>query len=69
MSHNYLLATHNFIDQQLGLVTAVYEKAGDDTDDKFFAEGRLKALKEFQEYISKNVNSKLPRRLYKRLTQ
>ena len=69
MSHNYLLATHNFIEQRLALVTAAYEKAEVGTDGKFFAEGRLNALKGFQDYISKNVNPKLPKRLYKRLKQ
>ena len=69
MSYNYLLATHNFVGQQLALVTAAYEKAEDGTDDKLFAEGRLNALKEFEEYLSKNVDPKLPKRLYQRLTR
>ena len=67
MSHNYLFATHRFIEQRLALVTAAYEKAEEGTDEKSFSEGRLMVLKEFQEYISLNVNPKLPKRLYQRL--
>jgi hypothetical protein len=67
MSHTYLLATHNFLEQQLAIVTAAYERAEDGTEDKLFAEGRLAALKEFREYLSKTVDPKLPKRLYKQL--
>jgi hypothetical protein len=67
MSHNYLFATHRFIEQRLVLVTAAYEKAEEGTDEKFFSEGRLVALKEFKDYISINVNPKLPKRLFQRL--
>jgi hypothetical protein len=67
MSHNYLFATHRFIEQRLALVTAAYEKAEEGTDEKFFSEGRLTAIKEFQEFISLNVDQKLPKRLYQRL--
>lgn len=69
MSHNYLFAIHNFIEEQLKLVTAAYEKAEDGTGEKFFAKGRLNALKEFREYLSQNVDPKLPKRLYQRLTR
>lgn len=69
MSHNYLFATHRFIEQRLASVAAAYEKAEDGTDEKYFSEGRLMALNEFQEYISKNINPKLPKRLYQRLKQ
>jgi hypothetical protein len=67
MSHNYLLATHDVIERRLALVTAVYEKAEEGSNDKLFAEGRLSALREFQEYLSENVDPKLPKRLYKQL--
>jgi hypothetical protein len=69
MSHNYLLATHDFIEQQRVLVAAVFNTAKEGTEDKRFAEGRLAALKEFREFLSRNVDPKLPKRLYKRLTQ
>lgn len=69
MSHNYLLATHHFIEQQQIIVTAAYEKAEDGTEEKLFAEGRLNALKEFKQYLSGNVDPKLPKRLYRRLNK
>jgi hypothetical protein len=67
MTYNYLFATHHFIEQRLALVTAAYEQAEEGTDEKMFSEGCLAALKEFQEYISLQVDPKLPKRLYQRL--
>jgi hypothetical protein len=69
MSHNYLFVTHQFIEQQLASAAAAHKTAEDGTFEKFFAEGRLNALQEIQEYISKNVDPKLPKRLYSRLKQ
>lgn len=67
MSHNYLFVIHHFIEQQLASAAAAHKKAEDGACEKFFAEGRLNAMMEFQEYISTNINPKLPKRLYKRL--
>lgn len=69
MSHNYLFATHNFIEQRIASVAKTHEKAETGSDLNIFTEGRLNALREFRDYISNNLNSKLPRRLHNQLKQ
>lgn len=67
MSHNYLFDTHEAMKEWFRLATEAHEKAEVDSDDKYFAEGRLTALKEFKQYIAVNVEPKLPKRLYQKL--
>ena len=63
MAYIYLLDIYKLIDQRIEDANAALEHVSGDPDQKKYQEGRIKALKEFRDYLIQNLNSKLPRRI------
>ncbi|MFZ5572300.1 MAG: hypothetical protein ACOZF0_18020 [Thermodesulfobacteriota bacterium] len=67
MSHNYLLEIYQRVDQRILTVTAALAEYEVGHPNRRFLEGRLHALNGFNEYLSRNFDGKLPRRIYQQL--
>ena len=63
MAYVYLLDMYEFIDNRLADAAEELEKAGRDTPDKNRQQGRIDTLTQFQDFLQKNFNPKLPRRI------
>ena len=63
MSHNYLFATYQFIEQQLLDARQREADANQDREKRAYAEGRIEALRAFQRFLRTQYDIKLPRRL------
>ena len=63
MAYVYLLDLYKNIDERLGQATDGRDQANDDLSLEKFAQGRIDALTEFQEFLQENFNPKLPRRI------
>jgi hypothetical protein len=66
MSHNYLLDTYRIIDTRLGDARDGRMNSHDDHE-RCFMDGRLDALHDLRDYLSRRYDIKLPRRIYKQL--
>jgi len=65
MAYIYLLDLYKFIDQRL---EDAYLSIGGLSEDPMatkFQEGRIRALLDFKDYLTKNLNPKLPGRIRK----
>jgi hypothetical protein len=63
MAYIYLLDLYKLIDQRLeDAHSSIGELAGDPMEKKFH-EGRIRALLDFKDYLTENLNPKLPRRI------
>ncbi len=63
MAYIYLLDLYKLIDQRLADAHSSIRELADDPMEKKFHEGRIRALLDFKDYLTKNLNPKLPRRI------
>ena len=63
MAYIYLLDIYKLIDQRLEDAKATLGNASGKPHEKQYQEGRIKALMDFKDYLIKNFNPKLPRRI------
>jgi len=63
MAYVYLLDLYKYIEKRLAEATDALDQAGGDGPTRKFEQGRIDALTEFQDFLKKNFNPKLPRRI------
>lgn len=63
MAYVYLLDIYNYIEKRLSAASDGLEKSADDVIAAKFQKGRIDALTDFQHFLKKNFNPKLPRRI------
>ena len=63
MAYIYLLDIYKLIDERIEDAKATLGNASGDLHEKKYQEGRIKALLDFKDYLIKNLNPKLPRRI------
>ena len=63
MAYTYLLDLYRLIDQRLEDANSAIGKLVDDPLEKRFHEGRIRALLDFKDFLTQNMNPKLPRRI------
>jgi len=69
MAYTYLLDLHEIIDKKLNEAETCVEKVSNEPGKVKFFEGRIQVLSEFKEFLTDNLNVKLPRRIRKRLKE
>lgn len=67
MAYIYLLNLYDEIEKRLEAINTQEAAAGSAESDRF-ARGRQDLLNEFKQYLSDNMNDKLPRRIRKQLS-
>jgi hypothetical protein len=67
MAYTYLLDLYELIDQRLEEAYSSIGELADDSIETKFQEGRVRALSDFKDYLTKNLNPKLPGRIRKAL--
>jgi hypothetical protein len=65
MAYTYLLDLYKLIDKRLEDANSSIDALADDPLATKFHEGRLRALSDFKDYLTKNLNPKLPGRIRK----
>ena len=65
MAYIYLLDIYKLIDQRLEDANSSIGELADDPMGTKFQEGRVRALSDFKDYLTKNLNPKLPGRIRK----
>ena len=63
MAYVYLLDLYKYIEKRLAEATDALDQADGDGPIRKFEQGRIDALTEFQDFLKKNFNPKLPRRI------
>ena len=63
MAYIYLLDIYKLIDQRIEDANAALANVSGDPNERKFQEGRIKALTDFKDYLTQNLNSRLPRRI------
>jgi hypothetical protein len=63
MAYIYLLDIYKLIHHRLEDANSSIGELADDPMGKKFQEGRIRALSDFKDYLTKNLNPKLPRRI------
>jgi hypothetical protein len=63
MAHDYLLETYTYIEQRLTRAKQKLVDTRENPYDRQYASGQVKALCDFERFLIKNFNAKLPRRL------
>lgn len=63
MAYVYLLDMYKFLEKRLADASEELAKADTDISDKSLQQGRVDTLTEFQKFLQKNFNPKLPRRI------
>lgn len=63
MAYIYLLDIYKFIDQRLEDANSSIGELAEDPMGTKFQEGRIRALSDFKDYLTKNLNPKLPHRI------
>jgi len=63
MAYVYLLEMHKYIEKRIADASEALDKADVDTADKSRQQGRIDFLTDFQDFLAKNLNPKLPRRI------
>ena len=63
MAYIYLLDIYELIDQRVADAQAAMENGSGDPNEQKYQEGRIKALTDFQDYLTTHINPKLPRRI------
>jgi hypothetical protein len=61
MAYVYLLEMYKFIEKRLADASEALDRADGDTPGKSRQRGRIDTLTEFQDFLTKNFNPKLPR--------
>ena len=67
MSHDHLLDTYDFIQQQLDDALHHLTQADADPTIKQYASGRIEALCDLERFLTHHYHAKLPRRLRSRV--
>ncbi|MCP3876441.1 MAG: hypothetical protein GY699_25275 [Desulfobacteraceae bacterium] len=67
MAYIYLLNLYEKIDLRLDEANALKTKGKKTPDEKRMLDGKIDILLEFKEFLSDNLNRKLPKRIRKRL--
>ena len=67
MAYIYLLNLYEKIDKRLNNIKQSIDGISNDPEKIRFLEGRMQVLLEFKEFLKNNLNSKLPRKIRKRL--
>jgi hypothetical protein len=65
MAYIYLLDIYKLIDQRIEDAKAAMGNVFADPNETKYQEGRIKALRDFKDYLVQNLNPKLPRRIRK----
>jgi hypothetical protein len=65
MAYTYLLDLYKLIDKRLEDANSSIDELADDPMATKFQEGRVRALSDFKDYLTKNLNPKLPGRIRK----
>jgi hypothetical protein len=63
MAYTYLLDLHQLIDQRLAEAGQAVKNNENDLGEKRFHEGRIEILSDFKDFLTENLNPKLPRRI------
>jgi hypothetical protein len=63
MAYTYLLDIYKLIDRRLEHANSSIGELTDDPMETKFQEGRIRALSDFKNYLTKNLNPKLPGRI------
>jgi len=63
MAYGYLLDLHKLIDQRLSEAGQSVENTENDPGEIRFHEGRIEILSVFKDFLTENLNPKLPRRI------
>lgn len=67
MAYIYLLDIYKLIDERIEDAKATLGNVSGDPLEKEYQEGRIKALMDFRDYLTKTFNPKLPRRIRENL--
>ena len=63
MAYVYLTDLHQLIDQRLAEAAQFVDNTTNNSGEIRFHQGRIAILLDFKDFLSKNLNPKLPRRL------
>ena len=63
MAYVYLLEMHKYIEKRMADASEALDKADVDTADKSRQQGRIDILTDFQDFLTRNFNPKLPGRI------
>ncbi|MDJ0984439.1 MAG: hypothetical protein QNJ26_02755 [Desulfobacterales bacterium] len=63
MAYIYLLDIYELIDQRVADAQTGLKNGSGDRNKQKYQEGRIKALTDFQDYLTTQFNPKLPRRI------
>jgi hypothetical protein len=63
MAYVYLLDLHQLIDQRLAEAGQAVKNNANNPGEKRFHEGRIEILSAFKNFLTENLNPKLPRRI------
>ncbi len=63
MAYVYLLDLHQLINQRLAAARQAAKNNDNDPGEKRFHEGRIEILSAFKDFLTENLNPKLPRRI------
>jgi hypothetical protein len=69
MAYTYLLSLYEIIDEKLNKAKKCVDNTLNEPEKAKFQEGRIQALSEFKEFLTNNLNSKLPRRIRQKLKE
>ena len=69
MAYTYLLNLYEIIDEKLNKAKKCVDIVLNEPEKAKFQEGRIKAISEFKEFLTNNLNSKLPRRIRQKLKE
>ncbi len=67
MAYVYLLDLHDYIDGRLTEAGDVLAELDGDPEQTIFQKGRIDMLTKFKEFLTENLNPKLPRAIRRRL--
>ena len=63
MAYVYLMDLHQLIDQRLAEATQFVDNTTNNHGEIRFHQGRIAILLDFKDFLTKNLNPKLPRRI------
>jgi len=66
MSYVYLLELHQLVDQRLAEAGQSVDDTTNNPGEIRFHQGRIAMLSDFKDFLTENLNPKLPRRIRKR---
>ncbi len=69
MAYIYLLDLYKIIDEKLNKAKKCVDNTSNEPEKTKFQQGRIQALTEFKEFLTNNLNSKLPRRIRQQLKE